>query len=88
MGKDSPAGPAEPELVRIRLRADSLPPDLSFKNFAVALRDCSGRSPVLLELADDRDSCVLSLHGFNVAGADPVRVRLAEVVPPGAFEVV
>jgi DNA polymerase-3 subunit alpha len=79
---------AEPELVRVRLRADALPPDLSFKNFAVALRDCSGRSPVLLELADDRDLCVLSLRGFNVAGADPVRVRLAEIVPSGAFEVV
>jgi DNA polymerase-3 subunit alpha len=79
---------ANPELVRIRLRADALPPDLSFKNFAVALRDCSGRSPVLLELADDRDSCVLSLQGFNVSGADPVRERLAEVVPAGAFEVV
>ncbi|MDR2175708.1 MAG: DNA polymerase III subunit alpha [Synergistaceae bacterium] len=77
-----------PELVRIRLRADALPRDMSFKSFAVALRDCSGRSPVLLELADERDSCVLSLQGFNVTGADSVRARLAEVVPPGAFEVV
>jgi DNA polymerase-3 subunit alpha len=78
----------EPGLVRIRLRADALPRDLCFKSFAVALRDCPGRSPVLLELADDRDLCVLSLQGFNVASADSVRVRLAEVVPPGAFEVV
>jgi DNA polymerase-3 subunit alpha len=77
-----------PELVRIRLRADALPKELSFKNFAVALKDCSGRSPVLLELADERDSCVLSLQGFNVTGADSVRERLAEVVPSGAFEVV
>jgi DNA polymerase III alpha subunit len=81
-------GADAPELVRIRLRADALPQDLSFKSFAVALRDCSGRSPVLLELADERDSCVLSLQGFNVTDADSVRTRLAEVVPPGAFEVV
>jgi hypothetical protein len=76
-----------PELVRIRLRADVLPKDLNFKSFAVALKDCPGRSPVLLELTDERESCVLSLQGFKVTGADSVRTRLAEVVPPGAFEV-
>jgi hypothetical protein len=80
-------GESVPELVRIRLRADALPKDMSFKSFAVALRDCSGKSPVLLELADERDSCVFALQGFNVAGADSVRTRLAEVVPPEAFEV-
>jgi DNA polymerase-3 subunit alpha len=76
-----------PELVRIRLRADLLAKTLDFKDFAVALKDCPGRSPVLLELMDDHDSCVLSLQGVNVGDVDSIQTRLARIVPPGAFEV-
>jgi hypothetical protein len=77
----------EPGLVRIRLRADLLPGKMDFKSVAVALKDCPGRSPVLLELTDERESCVLSLQGFGVSGADSVQARLSEVVPAEAFEV-
>jgi hypothetical protein len=61
--------------------------NLDFKEFAVALKDCPGRSPVLLELMDDHDSCVLSLQGVNVGDVDSIQTRLASIVPPGAFEV-
>jgi DNA polymerase-3 subunit alpha len=76
-----------PELVRIRLRADLVAEKLDFKSFAVALKDCPGRSPVLLELADDHDSCVLSLQGVGVGTVDILQGRLAELLPPGTFEV-
>ena len=80
--------PGSPELVRIRLRADLVPEDLDFKDFAVALKDCPGRSPVLLELTDDRELCVLSLQGINVGAPDSLQARLTEVVPSAAFEIV
>jgi DNA polymerase III alpha subunit len=76
-----------PELVRIRLRADLLPETLDFKSFAVALKDCPGRSPVLLEFADNHDFCVLSLQGVGVGTVDVLQDRLAELFPPGAYEV-
>jgi DNA polymerase-3 subunit alpha len=76
-----------PELVRIRLRADLVSEKLDVKSLAVALKDCPGRSPVLLELMDEHNSCVLSLQGLKVGGAGALQVRLAQVVPPGAFEV-
>lgn len=75
-------------MVRIRLRADMLPDNLDFRDFAVALRDCSGKSSVLLEFMDERESCVLLLSECRVDGAGSIRERLAEVVPSGAFEVV
>ncbi|MDR1874058.1 MAG: DNA polymerase III subunit alpha [Synergistaceae bacterium] len=75
-------------MVRIRLRADLVPEKLDFRDFAVALKDCAGRSSVLLELMDERDSCVLLLSEFRVNGAGPIQERLAGVVPAGAFEVV
>ncbi|MDR1977583.1 MAG: DNA polymerase III subunit alpha [Synergistaceae bacterium] len=76
-----------PEFVRIRLRADLVSEKLDFKDFAVALKDCPGRSPVLLELMDDRDSCVLALQGISVGIPSALQVRLAEIVSPEAFEV-
>jgi DNA polymerase-3 subunit alpha len=76
-----------PGFVRIRLRADLVSEKLNFKDFAVALKDCPGRSPVLLELMDERDSCVLALQGISVGKPDTVQLRLAEVVSPEAFEV-
>jgi DNA polymerase-3 subunit alpha len=77
----------DPSLVRVRLRADLLTEELDFKNFAVALRDCPGRSPVLLEFTDERDSCVLFLQGVHVGDVGDLQARLAEMVPAGAFEV-
>ena len=79
--------PDMPGLVRIRLRANLIPEGLDFKGFAVALKDCPGKSPVLLELTDERESCVLSLQGIRVGNTDSIRVRLDEVVP-GAFEII
>jgi DNA polymerase-3 subunit alpha len=76
-----------PEFVRIRLRADLVSEKLDFKNFAVALKDCPGRRSVLLELMDERDSCVLALQGINVGNPSALQLRLAEIVPPEAFEV-
>jgi DNA polymerase-3 subunit alpha len=76
-----------PKLVRIRLRADLVTEELNFKDFAVALKDCPGRSPVLLELMDDHDSCVLSLQGIAVGSESDLRSRLAAVVPSAVFEV-
>ncbi|MDR2180942.1 MAG: DNA polymerase III subunit alpha [Synergistaceae bacterium] len=83
---DSPI-PHSPAFVRIRLRADLVADKLDFKDFAVALKDCPGRSPVLLELMDERDSCVLALQGISVGKPSALQLRLAEVVPPEAFEV-
>jgi DNA polymerase-3 subunit alpha len=79
--------PESPGFVRIRLRADLVAEKLDFKDFAVALKDCPGHSPVLLELMDERDSCVLALQGISVGGPSAVQLRLAEVVPSEAFEV-
>jgi hypothetical protein len=83
--KDS--SPDSPGFVRIRLRADLVSEKLDFKDFAVALKDCPGRSSVLLELMDERDSCVLALQGISVGKPDAVQLRLAEIVSPEAFEV-
>ena len=79
----------EPRLVRIRLRVN-LMPALDVKNFARALRECKGASPVLLELRDDRDACVISLNDFRVNPSDAGRIRecLSGVVPPEALDVV
>jgi hypothetical protein len=79
--------PGSPEFVRIRLRTDLLSEEVDFKGFAVALKDCPGKSPVLLELADERESCVLLLRELHVGDAGDVRESLAGVVPPGTFEV-
>jgi DNA polymerase III alpha subunit len=79
--------PDSPNFVRIRLRADLVPEKLDFKDFAVALKDCPGNSPVLLELLDEHDSCVLALQGVSVGKPSAVQLRLAEVVPSEAFEV-
>jgi DNA polymerase-3 subunit alpha len=76
-----------PEFVRIRLRADLVAEKMDFKNFAVALKECPGKSPVLLELMDERDSCVLALQGISVGKPHTVQLRLAEVVSPETFEV-
>ncbi|MCL2009929.1 MAG: DNA polymerase III subunit alpha [Synergistaceae bacterium] len=76
-----------PEFVRIRLRADVLPKEVDFKDFAKALKDCSGKSPVLLELTDERESCVLSLRELRVGDVKGVYESLAKVVPSDAFEV-
>jgi len=75
------------EIVRICLRTPLLPEELDFKEFAKALKDCPGKSPVLLEFVDERESCVLSLREMRVGSADAVRERLACVVPPEAFDV-
>jgi hypothetical protein len=77
----------EPGFVRIRLRADLLSGEVNFKKIAVALKDCPGKSYVLLELADERESCVLSLREVRVGDAGTVQESLAGVVPPEAFEV-
>ncbi|MDR2522957.1 MAG: DNA polymerase III subunit alpha [Synergistaceae bacterium] len=77
----------EPGLVRVRLRADLVAEKLNFKDFAVALKDCPGRSPVLVEFTDERDSCVLLLQGIGVGGAENLQARLAELVPAGTFQV-
>ena len=77
----------EPGLVRVRLRADLVAEKLNFKDFAVALKDCPGRSPVLVEFTDERDSCVLLLQGIGVSGAENLQTRLAELVPAGTFQV-
>jgi len=75
------------EIVRIYLRANLLPGEMDFKEFAKALKDCPGKSPVLLEFMDERESCVLSLREMRVGSADAVRESLADVVPPEAFDV-
>jgi DNA polymerase-3 subunit alpha len=80
--------PGDAGFVRIRLQANMVPPQLDFRDFAVALKDCAGRSSVLLELMDERDSCVLSLSEFRVDETAPLQDRLAEVIPSGAFEVI
>lgn len=74
-------------LVRIKLRADLLGDSLDFRDFAVALKDCPGKSNVLLELADERDSCVFLLSEFKIDAGRELQSRLAEMVPSGAFEV-
>ncbi len=83
------AAAREAGLVRIRLRAD-LAPSINVKEFAVALRDCRGNSPVLLELADEKESCVIYLKDFCVNSAEPVQLmdRLSMVAPSAALEVV
>ena len=80
---------SEEAIVRIRLRADLISYSFDVKSFAVALRDCQGRSPVLLELTDERDSCVLYLKDFRVErNLDRLSDTLARVVPAEALEVV
>ncbi|MDR1732867.1 MAG: DNA polymerase III subunit alpha [Synergistaceae bacterium] len=80
-------GADEAGMIRIRLRVDLIPQSLDFRDFAVALKDCPGPSTVLLELADDRDSCVLLLPDYRIDETGSIRQRLSEVVPSGAFEV-
>ena len=77
-------------IVRIRLRMGVASRELNVRDFARALRDCRGPSPVLLEFQDDRDSCVVYLNDFRVDSSVPdlLRRRLAEVVPSEALEVV
>ena len=83
------AAAKEAGLVRIRLRTDLIGAPFNVKDFAMALRDCRGNSPVLLELADDKESCVLSLADYRVeSGAAKLLERLGEVVPLAALEVV
>jgi len=76
-------------IVRISLRTELLPDELDFKEFAKALKNCPGKSPVLLELVDERESCVLALREMRVGSAGAVRESLlnSDVIPPGAFEV-
>ena len=83
--KDMP--PGSPEFVRIRLRTDLLLEEINFKSFAKALKDCPGKSPVLLELTDERESCVLSLRELRVGDVRGVQESLAKVIPPETFEV-
>ncbi|MDO4786089.1 MAG: DNA polymerase III subunit alpha [Fretibacterium sp.] len=77
-------------IVRIRLRLNLVPRELNVRDFAKALRDCRGASPVLLEFLDDRDSCVVYLNDFRVDPSVPSRLetRLSEIVPLEALEVV
>ena len=77
-------------IVRIRLKVNLVPQALNVRDFARALRDCRGTSPVLLEFQDDRDACVVYLNDFRVDPSVPGRLqsRLAEVVPLEALEVV
>ena len=77
-------------IVRIRLKVNLVPQALNVRDFARALRDCRGASPVLLEFQDDRDACVVYLNDFRVDPSVPGRLqsRLAEVVPLEALEVV
>ena len=77
-------------IVRIRLKVNLVPQALDVRDFARALRDCRGASPVLLEFQDDRDACVIYLNDFRVDPSVPGRLqsRLAEVVPLEALEVV
>ncbi|GHS98759.1 DNA-directed DNA polymerase [Synergistales bacterium] len=79
----------EPGMIRVRLNVDLLPETLDFKSFAVALRDCPGESPVLLEIeaSEEQSACVMSLKGFKVSDADTVRARLYEILPPAVCEV-
>ena len=78
----------DPQIVRIRLRVN-LVPQFDVKNFARALRGCRGASPILLELRDDHDACVLYLNDFRVDARSPERLheRLLEAVPAEALEV-
>jgi DNA polymerase-3 subunit alpha len=78
---------SNPGWVRIRLRTDLISEKPDFKRFAVALKDCPGRSPVLLELLNERDLCVLSLSNFSVGSADTVQTRLSDFIAPGACEI-
>ena len=75
---------------RIRLKVNLVPQALNVRDFARALRDCRGASPVLLEFQDDRDACVVYLNDFRVDPSVPGRLqsRLAEVVPLEALEIV
>ena len=77
----------EPRLVNVALRMNLIP-ELNVKDFARALRDCRGPSPVLLGLRDDQDSCAVYLGDYRVTPS-PERVRecLAAVVPEEALEV-
>ena len=77
-------------IVRIRLKVNLVPRELNVRDFARALRDCRGISPVLLEFMDDRDACVVYLNDFRVDPSLPDRLqdRLSEVVPLEALEVV
>ena len=72
------------------MKVNLVPPELNVRDFARALRDCRGASPVLLEFQDDRDACVVYLNDFRVDPSVPGRLqsRLAEVVPLEALEVV
>ena len=84
------SGAEDTVIVRIRLKVNLVPPELNVRDFARALRDCRGASPVLLEFQDDRDACVIFLNDFRVDPSVPdrLRTRLSEVVPLEALEVV
>jgi hypothetical protein len=60
---------------------------MDFKGLAVALKNCPGKSPVLLEFTDERESCVLSMSELYVGDAGGVREILAKVLSSEAFEV-
>ena len=83
-----------PATVRIRLRMDLMPRmaerRLDVNHLARALRECRGPAPVLLEMKDDRDLCVLYLKNFSVDPRVPARImkELSSVVPAEALEVV
>ena len=76
-----------PRVVNVTLRVNLIP-DFNVKDFAKALRDCRGSTPVLLGFRDDHDSCAMLLSGCRV---DPVPERvqacLAGVLPAEAVSV-